>query len=938
MRRKKPATTEQKPTKLQRFGLFFFNRRETTVLLWLGFAIFGILSYTTFMQRQGFPNIDVPVSVVSGTYFVNDKNKVDTEVAEPASKAIASLDTVKKVSSNSGDNFFSIVVQYKDGTSSAEGNAQVADVLNTKKVLPSAAKVAFKAIDAGRFAEQSDLLLSVSSTNNLTPAQLQDRANEVANRMRELDGVNKVTVLTQVEDGVNPATGKKQSAQNAFDKIGLRDASGAVVFYNSATLGIQAKPETDALKLYDAVKQKIASLEQEDGFSDTRMTISADFAEGIRAQISNLQSSLLEGLLVVIVVSCLLISIRAGFATALSMATVLMMTVGALYASGTTLNTITLFALILSLGLIVDDTTIMVEAIDASNADGVDRRTVLAAAIKRVARASLSGTLTTMLAFAPMLFVGGILGGFIRILPISIIVALAVSLLVSLSLVPYFGHFLLHKTRKRRIKNPVAWVESYVSRKLEAHVLAGRTSRKKRIIYGGSALLFSFILVSASLPFFGKLKFDIFPNTKDSNQLVVTLKYPSGTTIDAASTVADSANIIIGDTLGKYIKRLSYENSGSRTGATVNIELIDYEKRDVKSPELAQQLRTAFQSFQGANIKVGQVDVGPPKDDFPFAVRIFDTDTEKSYALAGDIAAFLKGNTIKRLNGTTARITEVETTNSAAIVRSDNEKYVEVRAGFDATDVSALLNPAKKLVQERYAEERLAAFGLRPDQLRFDYGSEANNQDSFKSMVLAFPVLLGVMFILLVLQFRSFIQPLLIFAAIPYSFFGVAAGLYYTNNPMSFFVLVGFFALIGIAVNNTILLTDYANQAKEAGADKYEAVAQAVRARFRPLITTSLTSVVALIPLAVTDPFWQSLSVTLIFGLLSSTLLVVVAFPYLYLMTEWLRALGGKWWRRELPRGGQIVLDVLLWPVRLLRFLVWVIFSWPKTARSGILK
>jgi multidrug efflux pump subunit AcrB len=146
------------------------------------------------------------------------------------------------------------------------------------------------------------------------------------------------------------------------------------------------------------------------------------------------------------------------------------------------------------------------------------------------------------------------------------------------------------------------------------------------------------------------------------------------------------------------------------------------------------------------------------------------------------------------------------------------------------------------------------------------------------------------MFLLLAFQFKSLLQPLLIFTAIPFSFFGVSAGLYVTNNPLSFFVMIGFFALIGIAVNNTILLTDFANQARKQGEGRFESMALAVKARFRPLIATSLTGVLALIPLALSDPFWESLSYTLIFGLLSSMFLVVIAFPYFYLAAEFLRS------------------------------------------------
>ena len=91
-------------------------------------------------------------------------------------------------------------------------------------------------------------------------------------------------------------------------------------------------------------------------------------------------------------------------------------------------------------------------------------------------------------------------------------------------------------------------------------------------------------------------------------------------------------------------------------------------------------------------------------------------------------------------------------------------------------------------------------------------------------------------------------------------------------------------------MNNTILLTDYANQERKRGHNLIEAVAIATEERFRPLVTTSLTTIVALLPLALSDPFWEALSYTIIFGLLSSTLLVVLAFPYYYLIVEWLRS------------------------------------------------
>jgi multidrug efflux pump subunit AcrB len=149
------------------------------------------------------------------------------------------------------------------------------------------------------------------------------------------------------------------------------------------------------------------------------------------------------------------------------------------------------------------------------------------------------------------------------------------------------------------------------------------------------------------------------------------------------------------------------------------------------------------------------------------------------------------------------------------------------------------------------------------------------------------------------------LQPLLIFLAIPFSFFGITLGLYLTDNAFSFFAMLGFFALIGLSIKNTILLTDYANQLRRDGADAVDAAVGALGERFRPLVATSLTAVVSLIPLALMSPFWEGLAVVLIGGLLSSTFLVITVFPYYYLAAEFLRAAVRPRHRAtyRLPRG-----------------------------------
>jgi preprotein translocase subunit SecF len=250
---------------------------------------------------------------------------------------------------------------------------------------------------------------------------------------------------------------------------------------------------------------------------------------------------------------------------------------------------------------------------------------------------------------------------------------------------------------------------------------------------------------------------------------------------------------------------------------------------------------------------------------------------------------YIKNLTLTRASGTTAQFKEVTVSTPDAYYRHNGSAYVSVTGTFKDSDTSQLVTLAKSAVQKQYTKQKLESFGLTSSNVVYDFGFEGQNQDSFKSLIIAFPIVLIAIYFLLLIEFRSLLQPLLIFMAIPFSLFGITLGLYLSDNAFSFFSMLGFFALIGLSIKNTILLTDYANQARRAGEQPVEAIALALEQRFRPLIATSVTAIVSLIPLALTNPFWQGLAITLMCGLLSSTVLVIVVFPYYYLGAEYLK-------------------------------------------------
>src|SRR5205085_12210028 len=134
--------------------------------------------------------------------------------------------------------------------------------------------------------------------------------------------------------------------------------------------------------------------------------------------------------------------------------------------------------------------------------------------------------------------------------------------------------------------------------------------------------------------------------------------------------------------------------------------------------------------------------------------------------------------------------------------RQDGRQYTQVSADFKDSDTTTLVTLAQDAIKKEYTPQKLASFGLPKNAIGFDLGEEQDNQNSFKTLSMAFPILLLAIYILLAVEFRSLLQPILIFMAIPFSLFGITLGLWLTNNAFSFFSMLGFFALIGLSIKN----------------------------------------------------------------------------------------------------------------------------------------
>jgi multidrug efflux pump subunit AcrB len=874
------APTRPRRSVITSIAILATTKWKATAALLGVVVIAGLSAFTFGLDREGFPPINTPISVVSGTWFVDDATIVDDQLVRPFKEQFEAVEGVVSVGSEARPSSFAIVVEFDSDIDSATGTALLADL---DLAPPDGADVTYNAVNAAKLVGQYDVLVSVIGPPGAEPAELEAQAASLSGYLASDDAIDSADVRSLVTTSIDPATGAEEQRQTRFTRVALSSDG----YDDAITVGIVRAEDADldVLQFSDRLDGLLAGddVVLADGYE---AFVTADFATGVRSQLSSLTTNLLTGLAAVAVVSLILIGWRVALLTAGFMGLVTLGSLAGLWGIGFSLNTITLFGLILTLGLIVDDAIVISESIDANKGESSEPVGVIRTAIDRVGSASFAGTLTTVVVFSPMLFVGGILGEFIRPIPTTVIITLLLSFLFSIVFIPAIARRFL--VNQRPVRNPVARIERRLAARAGRLAAYPSGNGPKGWAVGGGLAAFAIVMVMVGGSIAGTLGFSIFPAGKDAVAIAVNSEFPAGTTIEEAEEIADEIDAVVLDVLGDDLERSQYLRGNERLTETF-VDLSPIGDRPT-APQFVEQIEAGVAGIQGARITVAAAENGPPVLEFPFAAQIAvdDTSADAGQALAVEIRNDLLGLELE-VGGETVTILDAIVSTDGVIARTDGERFIEVRAQYDSDQVTGNLNATQDYLEDRYPPSGLEASGLAPDALGFDFGLESDNQDDFASLGVAGLVALLLMLVVITVQFRSLAQSLLIFLAIPFSFLGVFSILSATDNPLSFLVTVGFIALIGVAVNNTILLVDAANRARRAGKTAGEAIQEAITRRFRPLIATTLTTVVGLLPLALSDPFWESLGFTLIGGLVSSTFFVLLAFPAFYLGLEAIR-------------------------------------------------
>lgn len=889
---------------IAKFSTFFVKNSRVTFLIFVSFLILGYASYTNFLTREGFPPVQVPIVFIQTPYFVNSVEKVDKDITTPIEKAVADIKEIRKVSSTTTENFSFVIVEFNQDFPTTEGVKSLQNEVEKSAQLPESVKAEYNTINAGAVDGEHDLLFTIS--NDKTVQELQTKAADISKKLAEVSIVAEANVIDLITKEANPVTGEEFDYQSNFNRVGLKK-DGKVNFSSAIAIGVIKKGDAGILDLSDAVRNKLEEIKNDGELAGYDISYGGDFANSLRNQIGELQDNAFTGLLAVIVILYFLISWRASLVAALFMPTVLASVFLGLFLLGYTLNIITLFSLILVLGLIVDDAVVVVEAIDYQKRKGVRGVKAISSAIMDIGPADIAGTLTTVLVFVPMLFVSGLLGEFIQLIPITVIMALILSILIGLTITPFLSNIFItdkktgvYKLGMSKALDLVFNFILYGPSKLVSRMgeLAGRFISFYLRYWGLAILVFitTIVWIGVGLSYSQRLTFAVFAPPKDSEVLNIYLTLPKGIEISEAEAIAKDAEEIVVSSIEEHIEVINYFEA-SKTSVFLYIQLTPIEDREITSVKMVKKLKNGFENFGETRVRVEQGGVGPPIDEFQIDLQVFNDDLATLETATQNIEGYLIDRKIQNDTYEEA-VVDVLIGDLNVVSKINNKRFASVKAKISDPNNTGAILKLQEDIEKEYDTQKLESLGLERGAVGFNLGQEGENLESFKSTVSALGIAFILMYILLVFQFNSFSQPLLIFLAVPFTFPALFPGLYISDNALSFFVMIGVIALSGIVVNNSIFLVDYANKARREGLSIADSISQAVRIRFRPIIATSLTTIVALLPLSLSNPFWESLGFTIIFGLASSSILVIFALPVFYAGLETIRTARSNLWRK----------------------------------------
>ncbi len=998
---------------------YFVRNRPVALLLFLGMLAVGIQAVRTIPRAED-PQLDFPGFTVVAVQPGASPTDVEQLVVDDIETRLSELDRIKEIRTTITDGLGVVFVEFTTGSDAERKYDEVVREMNALRPTLPTGLLALDVIRNNTGDVNIAQVALVSST--ASDAQLDAWSRRLEDRLAAVPGVRRAdragaprrelqvaldlgrlaALRLPVAQVLGAIAGESANIPGGTVDVGARQlvvrTSGAftdlaavreVVVAQDANGTVRLRDVADVrwgtadpvhLTRHDGRRAVFVTASMQDGQSiatvragiaavldavaaelPAGMTLARGFDQGenVDARLGRLATDFVIAIALVLV-TLLPLGLRAAAVVMVSIPLSLAVGTALLDALGFSLNQLTIVGFVIALGLLVDDSIVVVENIARWMREGRSRADAAILGTRQITLAVLGTTATLVVAFVPLTLLPGGPGDFIRSLPAAVIVTILASLVVSLTIIPWLASRWLPADADPHGNRILRALQRAID--LTYTRLLHRALAHPRPTLAAAALLFV-----ASLGLVPTIGFSLFP-AAGIPQFRVTVDLPDDASLRETDAVARDVERTLLATPGirdvftnvghgnpfVYYNVVPVNDRSDYAEFFARVDRVDA----IATPRLLDSLRGVFDRHPRARIAVREYENGPPLDA-PIAVRFVGPDLDTLRALAGRFERVLRGidglrDVENPLAARTAAlrvdidrgragvlgvpVAEVDRLvrlglvglETGRIQDGDGESFPVVArlprtgrataAQLDRVHVPTASGRAVPLAQvatlrlersipiiQHYGTERsatvtahvrsgyntdrltrtaldsLAAWTLPAGHRWIAAGEIESRQESFGGIGTAIVLATFAILAILVLEFGTVRSTLIVASVIPLGVIGGLVGLWLAGYTLSFTAVIGFVALVGIEIKNSILLVDYTNQLRVEGRDIDAAIEEAGRVRFLPIVLTSATAIGGLLPLALQGSgLYSPLAVVLIGGLVSSTLLSRLVTPVMY--------------------------------------------------------
>ncbi|HHT34361.1 MAG: efflux RND transporter permease subunit [Proteiniphilum sp.] len=1008
-----------------------------TALIFIGVVLIGILFYRQ-LPIDLYPNIDLNIVSVMTSYSGAGAEDVEANVTRPLEDVLNSTEKLKEITSQSKDGMSMIMLEFEFGTDMDEVMNDVRDKVDMiAGFLPDGTE---DPMILKFSSDMIPVVVLSATAEESAGALYKILDEQVANPLNRIPGIGTVSVsgAPEREVQVNVAPQKLEAYNLSLEQIAqviatenvnvpagnfdigsqtymlrlegqfknsreLNDiivgsSQGKPIYLRdvatvsdtlesrvqenytngvrSASIVVQKQSGANTVSIANAVKAQLPELEKTLP-PDIKLVTVMDTSEYVKVSINSLLETILLALLIVGVI--VLFFLGRWRATIIVMVTIPISLIGSfiyLYLTGNTINIISLSALSITIGMVVDDAIVVLENITSHIERGSRPRQAAVYGTEEVSLSVIASTLTIIAVFLPMTMVGGFAGVMFKQLGWMVTIIISLSLVIALTLTPMMSARMMRGNKDIKMNGFDRWYSKRVLPLLNRldhrySRLVNRVARRRRFTIFAVLVIFVVSVVISAVT----LKTEFMP-ASDNNDIALTVEMPTGTRMEVAretghriaqtmetkypeieiisfsvgsasednawAAMQDNASNIMTYTIrlteSKNRKKSIYDVSdemrqdlaampevrrfqvmpgggdmGMTGGSNVALEIFGYDLS--VTDEVAAELQERMEEVKGLR------DITVSRKDYRMEYQIqFDREKLSLNGLNMSTAA----NAIRnRINGLTmsqyreegeeynirvryeeqyrqsiedienimiynpmgggVRVRDlgavVETSTLPQVDRQDRQRIVSVTGSIYGRALSEVVDDVSSL---------LAEYDVPPGVQIVIGGSMEEQQESFGQLGLLLMIVSLLVYIVLASQFESLTYPFMIILTVPFAFTGSILLLALTGEPLGIMGFVGLIMLVGMVVKNAIVLIDYINLNRERGMSIITAVVHGGRSRLRPVLMTTLTTILGMVPLAIGtgqgSEMWKSLGISIIGGMTFSTIITLVLIPALYSM------------------------------------------------------